>query len=426
MSGTDTAVPTKERRDELVQKAQSVAEKAQGEKRDLTPEERQEIGEYLTEIKGINEALVAAAQSNAILGQLDSLAALNPQAGIVTPGGAPDEGAKAMSLGEHFVKHAHQRLIDSKGQNGITIAAPEFGMKANTDNHVVGGWTAGAPFLTDFDRTVVQALRVRLTVADLLGQGTISGNAISYLVEGAMEGDFATVAEAGAKPQIHFVNPTQVTDALKKIAGFIKLTDEFIEDADFLVSEINNRLLYQLGYFEEQQLLNGPGTGSTVQGLLNRSGIQTEASASFATTPTDWPDAIFRAMTKVEVNSGFPADGLVIHPTDYQTFRLQKDANKQYFGGGFFQGQYGVGGVPEKPPLWGLSTVVTPAIAQGTVAVGAFKSVATLYRKGGVRVETATQHASDFTSNLLTVRAEERVALAVRVPLGICKVTLTA
>src|SRR4029077_8492919 len=109
----------------------------------------------------------------------------------------------------------------------------------------------------------------------------------SYLVEGAMEGNYSTVAEGAAKPQIHFVAPTAVVDALKKIAGWIKLTDEFIEDADFLVSEINNRLLYQLGYFEEQQLLNGPGTGSTVLGLLNRSGIQTEASASFATTPTD-------------------------------------------------------------------------------------------------------------------------------------------
>jgi HK97 family phage major capsid protein len=419
------AAPSKERRDELIAESKAIAEKAKAEKRDLTVDEQQEIGGKLTEVKSISEALTAAAKSASIFAALDGMAAGVPGAGDVTPGGAGGDQA-ARSLGEHFIKHAHEKLIGTKGQTGVTIGAPEFQVKANTDNHVVGGWTEGVPFLTDFDRTIVQALRIRLTVADLLGQGTISGNAISYLVEGAMEGDFATVAEAGAKPQIHFVNPTQVTDALKKIAGWIKLTDEFIEDADFLMSEINNRLLYKLGYFEEQQLLNGPGTGSTVLGLLNRSGIQTEASASFATTPTDWPDAIFRAMTKVEVNSGFPADGLVIHPTDYQTFRLQKDANKQYYGGGFFQGQYGNNGVPEKPPLWGLSTVVTPAIAAGTVAVGAFKSVSTLYRKGGVRVESATQHASDFTSNLVTIRAEERVALAVRVPLGICKVTLTA
>jgi HK97 family phage major capsid protein len=422
MSGTDTAVPTRERRDELIKAAREVAEKAQAEKRGLTIEEQQEIGEKLTEVKSINEALVAETKSRNLLGQLDAMAMSLPDGKPADPAG----GAKASTLGEHFVKHAHERMVAAKGQSGMTFSAPEYNVKASSDNHALTGWTAGAPFLTDFDRTIVHALRVRLTVADLLGQGSISGNAVSYLVEGAMEGNFTTVAEAGAKPQVHFVNPTQVTDALKKIAGFIKLTDEFLEDAEFLVTEINNRLLYQLGYFEEQQLLNGDGTGTNVLGLLNRSGIQTETSASFAATPTDWPDAIFRAMTKVEVNSGFPADGLIIHPTDYQTFRLQKDANKQYFGGGFFQGQYGIGGVPEKPPLWGLSTVVTPAIAQGTVAVGAFKSVATLYRKGGVRVESATQHASDFTSNLVTIRAEERVALALRVPLGVCKVTLTA
>lgn len=415
----------KEKLAALIKAAREVAEKAKQEGRGFTADEQTDVDAKMAEITELKEMIAGAEKSAGVFAALDSMAASIPGKDDVTPGGKGGGGVEAKSLGEWFVKHAHAKMIETKGQTGVTVGAPEF-VKANTDNHVVGGWTDGAPFLTEFDRTIIQALRIRLTVADLLGQGTLSGNAISYLVEGAMEGDFATVAEAGAKPQIHFVNPTQVTDALKKIAGWIKLTDEFIEDADFLKSEIDNRLLYKLGYFEEQQLLNGPGTGSTVLGLLNRSGIQTEASASFATTPTDWPDAIFRAMTKVEVNSGYPADGLVIHPTDYQTFRLQKDANKQYYGGGFFQGQYGIDGIPDKPPLWGLRTVVTPAIAAGTVAVGAFKSVATVYRKGGVRVETATQHASDFTSNLLTIRAEERVALALRVPLGVCKVTLTA
>lgn len=409
----------------LIKAARELAEKAKKETRDFTADEQTDLDAKMARINELKGIVAAGEKSAATLAAIDAMAPADRDDERREQRGGGE--AQAKSLGEHFIKHAHERMIEAKGQTGVTIGAPEFiAAKANTDNHVVGGWTDGAPFLTDFDRTIVQALRVRLTVADLLGQGTVAGNAISYLVEGAMEGDFATVAEAGTKPQIHFVNPTQVTDALKKIAGWIKLTDEFIEDAEFLKSEIDNRLLYKLGYFEEQQLLNGPGTGSTVTGLLARSGIQTETSASFATTPTDWPDAIFRAMTKVEVNSGYPADGMVIHPTDYQTFRLQKDANKQYYGGGFFEGPYGNGGIPEKPPLWGLRTVVTPAIAQGSVAVGAFKSVATLYRKGGVRVETATQHASDFTSNLLTVRAEERVALAVRVPLGICKVTLTA
>ena len=403
---------SKEQREKLLKGARDIAEKARDENRDLTPDEQKTVSDNLAHAKSIHQVLVDAARSKSILADLDSMAPSEEDR-------RQDTNVEAKSLGEHFVKHAHARMVESKGQSGVTVAAPEF--KAATDNHVVGGWTAGAPFLTDFDRTIVQALRIRLTVADLLGKGTISGNAISYLVEDAMEGDFTTVAEAGAKPQIHFVNPTQVTDALKKIAGFIKLTDEFLEDADFLVSEINNRLLYQLGYFEEQQLLNGNGSGQNLTGLLNRSGIQTETAA---TGGADNPDAVFRAMTKIDVNAGLPADGIVIHPTDYQTFRLQRDGNDQYYGGGFFQGQYGNGGVSEKPPLWGLRTVVTPAIAAGTALVGAYSMAATLYRKGGVRVESATQHASDFTSNLVTIRAEERVALAVRVPKGFCKITL--
>lgn len=419
MSGTDTAVPSQERRDELVLEAKSIAEKARKEKRDLSSEEQQEIGEKLTEIKGIQEALVAAAKSGNILGQLDAMAFGAPDDGGQRGGGGGEVAAK--SLGEHFIKHAHEKLLGAKGQNNMSVAAPEFLAKAAADSHVVGGWSAGAPFLTDFDRTIVQSLRIRLTVDDLLSQGTISGNAISYLIEGAMEGDFTTVAEGAAKPQIHFVNPSQVTDALKKIAGFIKLTDEFLEDAEFLASEINNRLLYRLSYSQEQQLLNGSGTGQNIQGILNRSGLQTETASG----PTDNEDALFRAITKVETNSGLPVDGIVIHPTDYQLIRLRKDGNQQYYGGGPFAGQYGVGGVPMQPPLWGQRTVVTPAIAAGTVLVGSFQMAATAYSKAGrgVRVEAATQHSTDFTDNLVTIRAEVRRALAVRVPLGFCKVT---
>jgi len=261
-------------------------------------------------------------------------------------------------------------------------------------------------------------------VADLLGSGSISGNAISYFVEGALEGAFTTVAEAGAKPQLHVVDPTVVTDSLKKIAGFVKFTDEMTEDLDFYVSEINGRLLYELAKFEEAQLLDGLGTGSTVLGILRRSGIQAVGLVGDAKAGN--PDSVFKAMTAVSTGSGLDADGIVVNPVDYQAFRLSRDANGQYYGGGFFAGEYGTGTMTAQPPLWGLRTVVTPAIAAGTVLVGAFSQAATVYRKGGVRVESTNSHASDFTSNLVTVRAEERIALAVRYPAAFYKLTLGA
>ena len=406
----------KEKLAALIKAAREVAEKAKGENRALTPEEQTDLDGKMAEINQLKADIAAGEKSAATLAALDQMAAEIP--GDAKPGG--DE-RPAKSLGEHFVKHAHARMIETKGQSNVTVGAPEFvPSKAATDSHAVGGWTDGVPYLTDFDRTVVQAPRIRLTIDDLLAQGTVSGNAISYLVEGALEGGFATVAEGGAKPQMHFVNPTQKTDALKKIAGFIDLTDEFLEDADFLKSEIDIRLLYELAYIQEQQLLNGNGTGQNILGVLNRSGVQTEASAG----PTDNFDAVFRAMTKVETNAQLPVDGLVVHPNDYQRFRLTKDGNQQYYGGGPFAGQYANDGLVLQPPLWAQKTVVTPAIAEGTVAVGSWKLAATAYRKGGVRVESATQHASNFTSNLVTIRAEVRRALAVRKPLGFCKVAL--
>ena len=65
------------------------------------------------------------------------------------------------------------------------------------------------------------------------------------------------------------------------------------------------------------------------------------------------------------------------------------------------------------------------AVTAGTAIVGNFGQSATVYRKGGVRVESTNSHASDFTSNLVTIRAEERIALALRVPAAIVKVTTT-
>lgn len=407
----------KDQRAALLKDARDMVDSAKADGRELTDDEQKSLDEKLVEVKSLDERIERAQKSAETMRQFDAMAQVNPDANPLK-----DAGPEAKSIGEHFVKHVGARLAQIKGVQGASVAAPEF--KAATDNQVTNGG-AFTNVLTQYDRTIIQGFRPRPVIADLLGSGTLTGNAISYFVEGAREGNFTTVAEAGAKPQIHYVDPVQVTDALKKIAGFIKLTDEMIEDLDFVVSEINQRLLYDLTMFEESQLLSGPGTGSTVLGLLNRSGIQTELRGTVASGDTI-ADTLFRAITKVETATGLTADGLVISPADYQTLRLSRDANGQYYGGGFFTGTYGNGGIMEKPPIWGLRTVVTPAVATGTALVANFAQAATVYRKGGVRVESTNSHASDFTSNLVTIRAEERLALAVRRPLAFVKVTTTA
>ncbi|QIG57676.1 major head protein [Arthrobacter phage Shoya] len=401
----------KEKRAAALKAAQEIIDGAKAATRDLTADEKSTVEAKFAEVDGLDTQIKAAADSDAIMARLGSYGA--------PAGGDGDREAKgaAKSLGEHFVKSVGERLTELKGTR-YSLTAPEF--KAATDTQLVG--TALSAATTDVDTNIVSGVRRRLTVADLLGTGTLTGNAITYFIEGALEGDFTTVAEGAAKPQLHFADPTPVTEALKKIAAFIKESDEMVEDLPFLVSSINNRLLYQLGLFEENQLLNGNGTGTNVRGLLNRSGIQTLGAGTDAKAGN--PDTLFKAITNVQTGSGLDADGIMINPTDYQALRLSKDANGQYFGGGFFAGQYGNGGIVEQPPLWGLSTVVTPAIAAGTVLVGAFQQSSTLYRKGGVRVESTNSEGNDFTNNKITIRAEERIALATRVPAGLVKVTL--
>lgn len=404
----------KEKRAAALKAAQDLLNEAKASGRTLTEEEATQVEANFKQVEGFDAQIKAASESDALMKRLGSY-------------GAPEIAAKggevAKTLGDHFVKSVgSDGLTRVKTISGATVAAPAWepsAVKAAGDTQVTPG--ALAPWLTEFDRTIVRAFR-RPVVSDLFGTGSLSGNAVTYLVEGAVEGALATVAENGLKPQFHIGDPTTKTDALKKIAGILSFTDEMVEDADFWVSEINQRGLYLLALAEEAQLLTGPGTGSTIEGLLTRSGVQVETAANI----DDNADALFRALTKVQTATGLSAEGIVINPVDYQRLRLSTDANGQYFGGGFFAGQYGNGGIQEQPGLWGQRTVVSAAVPAGTAVVGAFNAAATVYRKGGVRVESTNSHAEDFDYNRIRTRIEERVALAVRIPAAFVNVTLSS
>jgi len=395
--------------------AREIVDQARKEQRNLTDDEQASVKSHMDTVDTLDKQIEGENLVKSVL-SLDST------------DNDPDEpsgpSTKGMTLGEHFAKAVGEAGFSRlKTVSGATVSAPPF-VKAATDPQVTTG--AGlSPFLVEYDRNIVPGYRPRPVVADLLGSGTLAGNAVTYFLEGALEGDLGMVAEGAQKPQFHQGDPTQVTDALRKIAGWFDTSDEMVEDLPFLISEINQRGLYRLAMVEEQQLLNGSGAGQNLRGLLQRSGIQTEVSAAGG---DDDADALFRATTKIMTATGLGADGIIINPTDYQRLRLRRDANQQYYGGGFFQPQYGELGqtAAVAQPIWGLRTIVTQAVAPGTAVVGAFQQAATVYRKGGVRVESTNSDQGKFTSNIITTRIEERIALAVRWPSAIVQVTFTA
>lgn len=403
----------REQRAAALKAAQDIISKAKGEDRAMSDDERSEVETKRNEIAELDTKMQAASESDNLMAKIANLGGSEPDT---------DTGKRpAKSLGDHYVKHAGNRLLESKGSR-FSVVAPEY--KSNSDSHVSGDVDSSAT--TAVDRTVVEAPRRDLTIADLLGSGSMgSGNtSLTYFVEDDVEGSVATVTEGSKKSQLHYTYSHR-TDALSKLAGFVKLSDEMVEDLDFIVSEINNRLLYDLAKEEEDQLINGDGSSPNLEGILKRSGIQSEDNSDGDSS--DDLDSVFKAITKVRKNAKMEADGIVIHPSDYQTFRLSKDGNEQYFGGGPFVGAYGNSGdVPIEPGLWGRRTVITSAIDEGTVLVGNFGQGGTVYRKGGVRVESTNTNEDDFTHNMVTIRAEERIGLAVRRPLAFVEVSLAS
>lgn len=405
----------KEKLAALLKGMQAIVDGAKALGRDLTDEELTALETKNTEATEL-KATIARQEKGAAL--IASIGSQEPEAEPTAEKKAADESKSARSLGDHFVK--------SMKAAGATLQATKFEaseFKAATDTQSTGTrGLSGAfgPLVTDVDSDFVLPKRERLVIADLLSSGTVSGNAITYPVFGALEGGTGTVGEGGQKPQLHVADPTWRTDALGEVAGFFKITDDMAEDLEYVVSEINSTAIYDLQFKEEVQLLNGNGTAPNLRGLLNRSGIQTATQGADSTA-----DAIFKAIGKVQAATDFAADGIVINPLDYEELRLNKDGNGQYFGGGYFQGQYGTGEFINEPPIWGRRTVVTNAIAQGTVLVGAFRP-AKAFRKGGLRVESTNSHADDFTNDKITIRVKERLGLQVKYPAAFVKLTLGA
>jgi HK97 family phage major capsid protein len=268
--------------------------------------------------------------------------------------------------------------------------------------------SALAPQAERQDRIVPFATEERTTVGDLLLQGTTTAQAIEYFEETTFTNAAAPVTEGNAKPEAALAF-TLRTDTVRKIAVWVPVTDEMMADVPTFESYIRARLAFMVRQEEEDQLLNGSGTAPAIQGILNRTGVQTVTGYGLSTL-----DSIYRGMTEIRVDAFAEPDAIVLHPRDWEDVRLSKDDN----------GNYLLGPANDEGParVWGLRVVVTTNIAENTGLVGAFRPHAQVFRRSGIDVAISTENEDYFLKNKVAVRAEERLALAVYRPAAFCKV----
>ena len=310
---------------------------------------------------------------------------------------AEQKSALLNTIGEKDEKGEEEKMEDIKSMNLESLKA-----QPGTVSTYVKAYSDPEVSTTQYTYSNNIAVGgAKLGVRDAFGKEQISTNALTYYVLGDIEGTITTVAENGAKPQVH-IPYTAKTAALAKVAAFIKETDELLSDNAFLESAIRNRGVYEFDKAVENYL---------VTTLLGTSGVQSgQSSISF--------DNILEAKQDIMADTGYAADTIIINPADWCTLLQSKDDNHQYLLGGPAFGPYGNGGYVGNPKVWGLDVIESAAVPQGECIVGAFKAGASVVNKAGegMRLEVTNSDQNDFIYNRLTVRLEERLLLAVRVP----------
>lgn len=251
---------------------------------------------------------------------------------------------------------------------------------------------------------LVELPQRRMTIRNLLAPGRTISNAFKYVKETGFTNNAAVVSEGTEKPESTMTFDV-VTGNVATIAHWMNASKQILDDAPGLQSIIDNRLRYGLQLREEAQLLRGDGTGDNLLGIIPQASDYNGALIDVENETQI--DEIRKAMLQVFL-AEYPASGIVLHPTDWAAIELRKDTTGRYIIGNP-QGRI-------NPTLWGLPVVTTQAMNQDEFLVGSFNLAAQIFDREDANVAISNENKDNFTKNMVTILAEERLALAVYRP----------
>lgn len=316
------------------------------------------------------------------------------------PTAAP--GAKARSFKEMLdgVAPALKRIAEGgTGSVSVEITGPEWKTLLTS-----------AMITADPDRqAIMPSAQFLADVTPLFQPGTTDSSAIEYYLETTYTSNAAEVAEGTANTD-SALDFTLTTDNVREINVWLPVARNTLADVAGLQSFVTGRLRHMLNTRRSLQLITGDGTAPNISGILDRSGLATQAKGADPTM-----DAIHKGITKVQVTGDATPDAIVLHPNDWQDIRLTRTID-----GVYILGNPGDAGAKQ---LWGLPVVSTTSITENTGLVGAFGTMAQLFRREGVTLELSTEHSTYFTERKVAALLYERLALAVYRPAAFCSIT---
>ncbi|WP_082171723.1 phage major capsid protein [Methylobacterium indicum] len=243
----------------------------------------------------------------------------------------------------------------------------------------------------------------QMTIRDLIAPGQTTSNAIEFPVQTTRTNNAAPVPEGALKPTSDY-RWDMKNFPVRTIAHLVKASRQILDDAPALQSLIDAEMRYGLEFAEEAQFLYGDGTGANLLGIVPQASAY---NAAFTLTAPTAIDVIRLAMLQ-SVLALLPVTGTVLHPTDWAKIETLKDGMGRYLVGDP-QGQIA-------PRLWGLPVVPSMAMNVGTFLTGSFRNAAQIFDRMNIEVLISTENNDDFEKNMVTIRAEERLALVVKRP----------
>jgi len=238
---------------------------------------------------------------------------------------------------------------------------------------------------------------------NLLPQGVTTSNVVPVIREYAYSDGTAVAAERTEYGQSDF-DLKRHDATVYKITAYMILSEEMLEDVDGLSSYIYSRLPSKLGLEENAQILFGTGS-SEISGLSTNATAYSDNLADSAVTLID---VLADAARQVKDDEYMPS-AILLNPADVTAYlTLKKDSTNNYLAPWVFTGQ--------APTIAGVPVIETTAITAGTFFVGDFARAAQVFDRRQNTVEISNQNEDNFIKGMLTVRAAERIALAIYRP----------
>ncbi|ELY3412196.1 phage major capsid protein [Cronobacter malonaticus] len=351
----------------------------------LSAETKETVDKMASEFNALKEAEKTL---KAALGELEQQVAQMPLA----------NAAKVVeSVGQTVISSEALKAFAASVEGGKRVSVPVNAALISTD---VATGVVEPQRLPGIDTAPKQ----RLFIRDLIAPGRTAAPAIFWVQQTGFTNAAKVVPEGTTKPYSDIQFATQITP-VTTIAHMFKASKQILDDFAQLQSTIDAEMRYGLKYVEEQEILFGDGTGAHLKGIVPQASA---FSAAFEVEKQNGIDVLRLAMLQAQL-ARFPASGHVLHFIDWAKIELTKDSLGRYI----LANPAALSG----PTLWGLPVVATETAAfQGKFLTGAFNAAAQLFDREDANVVISTENADDFEKNMISIRCEERLALAVKRP----------